>query len=217
MWIEGVKWVEVLDKGLYPPEKFVLEPAVKDILNKDIKPFYNVLDAGCGEGRFSLYAKDLGAIVTAIDIDQECIDAAIARGVQARYGDLTKLNFTDAAFDYFICSMVLNTMPNYEKAISELGRVLRSTGQGLIAVLDPHFVESDGKQHSDVEIIRMPFKGGVFNDIYRPFDAYTRAIQKAGMEISYQRSPETHIEGFPRNEYLLLKVRKVTDKPSVVA
>jgi SAM-dependent methyltransferase len=204
-WIEGATWIEVLEKGLDPPITEILEPAVKKILKKDIRRFNRVLDAGCGNGRFSKYAADLGVVVKAVDIDKECVEITKNRGIDARYGNITNLPFNSNIFDYFVCSMVLMNVKNFSKGLKEFYRVLERKGRGLIAITHPIMgVANYNQEH----IIEIPFKGGKVRDIHRPLSTYVNSICGTGMSIVGIEEPITNIPGFPKNEYLLIKVKK---------
>jgi len=67
----------------------------------DIKKDDLVLDTGCGNGRFSRYAADLGAVVLAIDNDEKCVNETKKLGIDATVGSIADLPFTDSSFDYY--------------------------------------------------------------------------------------------------------------------
>lgn len=51
--------------------------------------------------------------------------------------DITKLPFADSSFDCVICSEVMEHIPDHEKALKELDRILKP--QGTLAVSVPRF------------------------------------------------------------------------------
>lgn len=88
----------------------------------------STLDAGCGEGEtLARLGPSLGASVTAIDVEQSCVDRVRARlpEVEARRGSVTALPFDAAAFDLVLCLEVLEHVPDPGRAIRELARVCR--------------------------------------------------------------------------------------------
>lgn len=116
-----------------------------------VGPGDRVLDMGCGGGRhaFALYRR--GADVTAFDMDAgELKDVAgmfaamseageVPAGAQARAvrGTAYALPFADASFDRIIAAEVLEHLPEDDRAMRELFRVLKPGG--LIAVTVPRW------------------------------------------------------------------------------
>ena len=116
-----------------------------------------LLDLGCGFGRHSYQAARLGAEVVAFDASADEVrkvqdtfgamavagelDAESAR-VGAVQGDALKLPFADGSFDRVIASEVLEHIPDDEKAMAELARVLRPGGSMAVTVprCGPEFV-----------------------------------------------------------------------------
>jgi ubiquinone/menaquinone biosynthesis C-methylase UbiE len=88
-----------------------------------------VLDAGCGTGWFAQRAYLRGARVTAMDVG----DGLLARvqqkaPVDTAVGDIMRMPFDDASFDYVVCSEVIEHVTDRQAAIGELYRVLRPGG-----------------------------------------------------------------------------------------
>jgi len=108
--------------------------------NSKFKPGDKILDAGCGIGMYGLeYALKNNISVIGVDLSEDKIrnakklkESLQAKNIQFLEGDLTKLNFKDDSFDFIICSDVLEHIPNDEKALKELGRVLKKNGTLLL-------------------------------------------------------------------------------------
>jgi SAM-dependent methyltransferase len=99
----------------------------------DLQPT-SVLEAGCGPGELSQRLRgDLGASVLAIDRSPRMVELARGRGVAAHLGDVQDLPFPDASFDCAVAAWMLYHVPDVERALAELARVLRPRGH-LIAV-----------------------------------------------------------------------------------
>jgi SAM-dependent methyltransferase len=93
-----------------------------------------VLEVGCGPGELAeRVQRELGAEVVAVDISPRMVELARSRGVDARRGDVQELPFEDGAFDCAVAAWMLYHVPDVERAISELARVLRPGGR-LVAV-----------------------------------------------------------------------------------
>jgi SAM-dependent methyltransferase len=102
----------------------------------------SVLDVGCGTGAFSLAIAEsiASARVTGVDPSPSFVHRAQARTgndrVQFRVGDAQALEFSDASFDKTVSQLVLNFIPNREKAVGEMIRVTRRGGVVAAAVWD---------------------------------------------------------------------------------
>jgi SAM-dependent methyltransferase len=94
----------------------------------------SVLEVGCGPGELSKrIAVELGAAVFAIDISPRMVELARGRGVDAQLGDVQELPFPDASFDCAVAAWMLYHVPDVDRALRELARVLRPGGH-LVAV-----------------------------------------------------------------------------------
>lgn len=87
-----------------------------------------ILDAGSGEGFFlaSLNCKEK----IGVELSQKRIDKALKLfpELKVKLADVKELPFEDNSFDVILCSEVLEHVSNYEKAISEFKRCIRSNG-----------------------------------------------------------------------------------------
>jgi SAM-dependent methyltransferase len=93
-----------------------------------------VLEVGCGEGELAQrLMNELGAEVIALDQSPRMVELTIARGVDARVGDVQYLPFPDDSFDVALAAWVLFHVPVLDHALGELARVLRPGGR-LVAV-----------------------------------------------------------------------------------
>ncbi len=97
----------------------------------DIRAARRYLDVGCGVGAAaSEVAARSGMEVTGIDVDPGQIKTARAAHPHLRFMvmDAAKLQFHDAEFDIVATSMVTHHMTDWERAFSEMIRVLRPGG-----------------------------------------------------------------------------------------
>ena len=86
--------------------------------------------------------QDIGAEVVAIDVSSRLVEVARERGVDAQVADVQQLPFGDAEFDAAVANWVLYFVPDLNRGIAELARVLRPGGR-LVAVTnsDEHMIE----------------------------------------------------------------------------
>ena len=112
-----------------------------------------IMEVGPGPGSHtSAVAERLtpGGQLHVFDIQQPMLDAlmrrAAKRGVEhvvPRQGDARELPYADASFDAALLVTVLGEIPDQDRALRELHRVIRPGGRlvvGEIPALDPHFV-----------------------------------------------------------------------------
>jgi ubiquinone/menaquinone biosynthesis C-methylase UbiE len=109
----------------------------------DLSGVQQALDAGCGNGDFLLpLARRLaphGASVIGLDLAQGSLGEARARvraaglPVECVLGDIEALPFDECSFDLVLANWVLYHVPDLDRAIAELRRVLRPGGTLLAA------------------------------------------------------------------------------------
>lgn len=94
----------------------------------------NVLEVGCGRGELAArVAHELDATVIAIDQSPRMVEIAREAGVDARIADVQHLPFDDASFDCVVAAWMLYHVPDVDRGLAELARVLRPGGR-LVAV-----------------------------------------------------------------------------------
>lgn len=120
----------------------ILEPA----------PGERILEVGAGTGYYALaLAEDLqpGAVLDAFDLQpvilHDLTHRAHARrsdNIVATQGDARSLPYADASFDAAYLVTVLHEIPNQERALQEVSRVLRPGGRLVIGDLAPGIARS---------------------------------------------------------------------------
>lgn len=103
-----------------------------------------ILDVGCGTGSltFGLPAAANVARVAAIDRSDVYVEYARSRNADPRISieqaDASALPFADDCFDRALSMLVLQFMPEPERAVAEMRRVVRSGGTVAAAVWDSY-------------------------------------------------------------------------------
>jgi SAM-dependent methyltransferase len=93
-----------------------------------------VLEVGCGQGVLAERIQhELGAEIVAVDQSEHMVGLTRGRGVDARVADVQELPFGDGEFDCAVAAWMLYHVPDLDKALEELARVLRPGGR-LVAV-----------------------------------------------------------------------------------
>jgi len=93
-----------------------------------------VLEVGGGPGELAeRMQKELGAAVAFVDVSERMVELARTRGIDAAVGDVQELPFADASFDTVVAAWMLYHVPDLQRGLAEIARVLRPGG-ALIAV-----------------------------------------------------------------------------------
>ncbi|HEV3238013.1 MAG TPA: class I SAM-dependent methyltransferase [Gemmataceae bacterium] len=112
----------------------------------DVRGSKRILDAGCGNGRYSKFIlrwADPNAVITAFDLSPKMLERAKKRLKSDRVGhvqaDLTRLPFNDRAFDAVVCGWVIEHLPDPRPGLRELARVLEPGGKLLLMATEDTF------------------------------------------------------------------------------
>jgi SAM-dependent methyltransferase len=93
-----------------------------------------VLEVGCGRGELAeRIARELGAEVRAVDQSERMVELTRARGIDARIADVQALPFGRGDFDVASANWMLYHVPELDRGLTELARVLRPGGRLVAA------------------------------------------------------------------------------------
>ncbi len=135
-----------------------------------------VLEVGPGPGELSArIARELGAEVVAVDVSERMVELARGRGVDARVGDVQALPFEDASFDTVVAAWMLYHVPDLDRGLAEIARVLGPDGR-LVAVTNSELHLDEARAHAGVSMVgRLPFNRDNGEEILlRHFDVVER-------------------------------------------
>jgi ubiquinone/menaquinone biosynthesis C-methylase UbiE len=113
------------------PQDFIAE----SVLGKD------VLDMGCGSGRYSIALARTGALkVVGVDFQAKAFRNArmwcqeYSQPVEFIAGDVLELPIGDQCFDFIFCNGVLHHTKSIRKGLEELARVLKPSGKAFLYI-----------------------------------------------------------------------------------
>ena len=128
-------WAESYPSQAHNP-LMALEEATLRAFLPDLRGL-DVLDVGCGSGRWLKLAQASGAR-RALGLDNS---AAMLRqvGPSAAQATMSALPFPAASFDLLLCGLAIGHLPDHRPALAEMARVLRP--KGLLLLSDFHSVQ----------------------------------------------------------------------------
>jgi len=100
------------------------------------------LDVGCGTGAFTETIQENCAVAEIVAIDPAAAHVAHGQslikraGVRFEVADARSMPFDDGSFDVAVSALVLNFIPDREKAVAEMRRVVRPGGTVAAYVWD---------------------------------------------------------------------------------
>lgn len=111
---------------------FQRHKAAYRFMEKYVKPDFEILETGCGEGYGSYSLANLAAKVTAIDVSEDAIQHARSKykreNLEYRVMSATTLDFPDNSFNLACSFQVIEHLENYHKYLQEIKRVLAPGG-----------------------------------------------------------------------------------------
>ncbi len=161
-----------------------------DEILRNLEPDARVLDLGSLTGSFPLERCPAGLVVR---LDLERPSGGAPEGfVQA---DAARLPFRDRSFDAVIANHSLEHIQGFEKALEEIGRVVRPDGSLYVAV-------PDASTFSD-RLYRWLCGGGGHINGFRSADTLAAAITRAtGLRLTGQRALYSSFEYLNRYYFL---------------
>ena len=121
-----------------------LYAAICDRIRAGLKRDMNILELACGSGQLSLRLSTHVQLWEATDFSENMIREAKEKSCSGRLHfsvqDATNLPYADSSFDAVVIANALHIMPNPERALSEIRRVLKPGG----LLYAPTFVHGKG-------------------------------------------------------------------------
>jgi 2-polyprenyl-3-methyl-5-hydroxy-6-metoxy-1,4-benzoquinol methylase len=180
-------WTELSRAGFDPHRDLVNAPAFLELL----PPVGGMacLDLGCAEGHSTRLLAGQGARVAALDISESFISAAAAHdrdGICYTVGDAAVLPFRGSAFDAVTAFMSLMDVPEPERTLGEVARVLRPGGFVLFSILHPVMSAPDGRWLRDESGMRLARAIGDYFSAGPRTETWTFGAAPAELRNRYQ-------------------------------
>lgn len=144
----------------------------------------DVVDLGCGHGHYAGLARALGARrVVALDF---ALPMAAAAPPPAVVADASRLPLRDACADVVIAALLLSFVPDRERLLAEVARVLRGGGTLVASDLHPSASARGWRRSFD------DGQGGtrVIEAPPATVPELRRSLSAAGLQVSECREPE---------------------------
>lgn len=173
------RWAARYDKTMSGSQKLYnnITEHMKQVLNQDM----TVLELACGTGLLSVKIAPMVKHLEATDFSAEMIKQAKNKPHSSKLyfsvQDATALPYTPETFDAVIISNALHIMPDPQKALSEIRRVLKNDG----ILIAPTFTAA-GSISGRIRIRIMELSGFRVFHKWTP-ESYLSFLQENGFEI----------------------------------
>jgi SAM-dependent methyltransferase len=175
-----------------------------------------VLEVGCGWGDLAAWvARDTQAEVVAVDLSPRMVELARSQGVDASVGDVQELPFPDASFDVAVAAWMLYHVPDLDRGLSELSRVLHPGGR-LVAATNSrfHLIELRELVGSGPSTLTFARESGA--ELLGPhFDRIARADVDGTMQFADRAEVEAYVRASIAMSPFVANLPAVVDEPFV--
>ncbi len=136
----GNLWSQLKDDQFKASVELFRKRAIENKFDLNWLKDKHCLDAGCGSGRYSVAMSLHGArSIKAIDISESGLLEAKKRAtkfdnIKFSKASVLDLPFENSTFDFVWCAGVIHHTLNFDKALSELTRVLKKNGKLFLLV-----------------------------------------------------------------------------------
>jgi SAM-dependent methyltransferase len=204
-WDESASaWIADMGTSGDYGRQFVLDPPM--IARLKGRSFREALDIGCGEGRFCRMLRELGIKAVGIDPTEALVRHARQQDPEGDYriGRAEALDFPDQSCGLVVSYLTLIDIPDVQKAIAEMDRVLHPGGTLLIANLTSFntagppsgwLQDGDGNPRFFIDHYMeeraewVSWRGIRIQNWHRPLSTYMSLLLGRGLELRYFSEP----------------------------
>jgi len=197
------QWDQLRD-NLFGPRVHTL--SLLGLLSDD----WTVADLGCGTGAVTESLAPFVHRVIGVDGSEAMIETARERlqnfaNVELRHGELETLPIGDNEVDTVTLILVLHHLPDPDKVLAEVARILRPGGKLLLVDMLPHDRHEYQQQmghvwlgFSEPQIARLMTDAGLKSGAFRPLPADPAARGPTLFAATAAAAPEDCMTTFPR-------------------
>ena len=103
-----------------------------------------VLDLGCGTGRYCALLAERGASVVGVDPSSQMLEhakqkVATLADIDLYYGTIDEIDFPNDHFDVVVSALALSHLPELKSTLQESVRVLKKGGWMIISDIHPYW------------------------------------------------------------------------------
>ncbi|NLZ76283.1 MAG: class I SAM-dependent methyltransferase [Erysipelotrichia bacterium] len=144
--------------GIYDIFVYIINFKTHKNLKKILVPLFDsndfVLECACGTGMLTKMIANQGSKIIATDFSEKMLQKAETKcreykNVHFKIVDISKLDFEDNSFDKVVAGNVIHLLENPKKALEELIRVCKPSGEIII----PTYI--NGKENVFIKILGM--------------------------------------------------------------
>jgi SAM-dependent methyltransferase len=173
-----------------------------------------ILEVGCGWGELAEWlGRETGAEVVAVDLSPRMVELARERGIDARLGDVQELSFADDEFDVAVAAWMLYHVPDLDRGISELARVLRPGGRLVVSTNSRfHLLELRELVRSGPSTLKFSREDGE-EHLSRHFDRVRREDIDGQLEFADRSEVEEYVRASISMSPFVANLPAVIDEP----
>jgi molybdopterin-guanine dinucleotide biosynthesis protein A/SAM-dependent methyltransferase len=165
------------------------------------------VDLGCGEGRLARELQLAGHTVVGVDASPALAEAARTAEppTQVLVADAVDVPLDDGVADLVVAFMSLMNVDDLDAAVAEAARLLEPGGRLCFAVVHPSKSVGDAggdyfRQRPYTTTSERDGRSMRFHEMHHPLEAFTRALERAGLLIEALREPVPdagHLAAYP--------------------
>jgi len=162
-------------------EQFLESNFLTNIFYKYLSKTDQILEGGCGLGKWVFYLNKRGYKITGIEWSKETVKHCLLHepNIPIKVGDIFNLEFPNKSFQSYISLGVIEHHENYQMALDEAHRVIDDDGYMLCSV--PYF--NPVRQIKNLFGAYNPKTGFKFFEYRFKINEIRDSIQNAGFEI----------------------------------
>lgn len=164
----------------------------------------DVLDLGCGDGRYAAWFQEMGArSVKGIDISPAMIELAQEKrdGIEFVLGDCENLPYKDGSFDLIFSNFVLHYCEDIKRAFSEIARTLKAGGH-FVGIFNTVVTDNREILGKNMPVLLGYDDPVTVHNLMRLDEEYEEAIKGVSLEIvKYIDEPNRYAHIDPEFEY----------------